>query len=517
MLIKMLENEHWWGFNAIHAPQQPFDNNTTYRGDLLLHDGNQSAPFLISDKGRYLYAEQMLSIDIYDGMIEPHAEDGKYELYEGGATLRDAYIAVCEKHFPFSGKVPPLKFFESAQYNTWMEFTYNPTQKSVLLYAHSIVDSGYTPGILIIDEGWHTRYGLWEFDFAKFPDPKAMIDELHAMGFTVLLWVVPMVTLDGRGFLGIEGKAKFLKSKWERSPLLKTDAHQTAIVKWWNGYSAILNMCTPEGREYLTERLTRLMDEYGVDGFKFDGGSLGMYNSLNVVNGEQTRYTAQELNIAWNEFGEQYKYHEYKDSFARSGRPVIQRIRDRGHRWDGDGLSTLIPFALVEGLMGYPFLCPDMIGGGEWSYTESGNPWDEELVVRMAECSALFPMMQFSLAPWRILNAENAKLCLSWAKLHAAFAPRILDAVKKTALSGEPILRPLEYNYPGQGFETVTDAFFLGEDILVAPVIEKGASTKTLTLPEGTWLYRGETTYEGGTCVTVPAPLGCLPYFEKIR
>ena len=255
MKVRMLENEHWWGFNSIHAPMQPFDRFTTYHGDLLVDSGNQSAPYLISDKGRYLYADKMVKLTISDGFLETHLPDEECELYEGGKNLRDAYLALSAKHFPFGGELPPKKFFETAQYNTWMEFTYNPTEESVLAYAHSIVENGYKPGILIIDEGWHTRYGLWEFDFAKFPDPKAMIDELHALGFTVMLWVVPYVTADGRGFLGIEGNAKFLKSKWERSPLLQTDDGNTALIKWWNGYSAVLNMCEPSGREYLTERL----------------------------------------------------------------------------------------------------------------------------------------------------------------------------------------------------------------------------------------------------------------------
>lgn len=514
--VKILDDEHWWGFNSVDAPQQPFDSATSYQGNLLHHDGNQSAPLLLSDKGRYIWMGNSYRMSISDGYITVEQTED-YELYEGGKTLRDAYLAASAKHFPFSGDVPPRKFFETAQYNTWMEFTYNPTEESVLAYAHSIIDSGYTPGILIIDEGWHTRYGLWEFDFAKFPNPKGMIDELHALGFTVMLWVVPIVTADGRGFLGIEGAAKFLKARWDESPLLKTDDGRTALVHWWNGYSAVLNPCLPSAREYLGERLDTLMRDYGVDGFKFDGGSLGMYNPANVVNGTQTKYSAIELNIAWNEFGERYTFHEYKDTYGRGGKCVIQRIRDRGHRWDGDGLCTLIPFALVEGLMGYPFLCPDMIGGGEWSYTELGIPWDEELVVRMAECSSLFPMMQFSLAPWRILSEENARLCLDAARLHAELVPRIMQEVEGCAKTGEPILRSLEYNFPHAGFARVSDVFMLGKDILVAPVMEKGASTRTLTLPKGSWRYRDGSVYQGGTEVTVPAPLGTLPYFEAVK
>lgn len=513
MVITILENEHWWGGAAVTAPSQPFDASSDFECDLLLADGNQSSPLLISDKGRYVWSENAFKFKVSGGRVEIF--DDSALLDDGGKTLRDAYLRAMNKHFPFSGKIPPTKFFTTAQYNTWMEFTYNPTQESVLAYAEAIIENGYEPGILIIDEGWHTRYGVWEFDFAKFPDPKGMVDKLHAMGFTVMLWVVPTMTADGRDFLGTASNAKFLNNDGRELPLLKTDEGGVALVKWWNGYSGVLNMCEEADRRYLGDKLRRLIEVYGVDGFKLDGGSLGMYDPKNVVNGKQTKYSAEELNIAWNEFGEQFEYHEYKDTYKRGGKSVIQRIRDRGHRWDGDGLETLIPFALVEGLTGYPFLCPDMIGGGEWSYTLSGKPWDEELVVRMAQCSALFPMMQFSLAPWRILSSENAALCLSAAKLHKSFSDYIVEAVECSAKSGEPIIRPLEYAYPMAGFELVKDCFMLGDDLLVAPVIKKGALTKTLRLPEGVWSYLGKTEILGGGVVTVDAPLDTLPYFIK--
>ena len=513
MRFEILENEHWWGGAAVTAPYQPFDRDTDYECDLKEADGNQSSPLLVSDKGRYVWSEHCFRFIIKNGEIELIGED--IELVCAGETLRDAYLAAMKAHFPFSGKVPPEKFFTTAQYNTWMEFTYNPTQKSVLEYARSIIESGYEPGILIIDEGWHTRYGVWEFDFAKFPDPKAMIDELHEMGFTVMLWIVPLMTADGRDFLGAASKAKYLNNDNRPLPLLKTDDGRVAIVKWWNGFSAVLNLTDEVDREFLDAKLRRLMNDYGVDGFKFDGGSLGMYNPENVINGKQTRFSAEELNIAWNEFGERYEFHEYKDTFKRGGTPIIQRIRDRGHRWDDDGICTLLPFALVEGLTGYPFLCPDMIGGGEWSYTLLGKPWDGELVVRMAECSALFPMMQFSLAPWRILNKEHAALCLKAAKLHKEFAPRIIEEVKSTAVTGEPIIRALEYEFPNQGFATTRDMFMLGSGVLVAPVLEEGARERTVKLPCGKWLYLGKDEYVGGATVTVSAPLGTLPYFIK--
>ena len=516
LLVKMLDGEYWWGGSVSTAEVNPFDKNSVFDYDME-RGNNQTMPFFLSNLGRYIWCEKPMKVHIEGGEISLSAND-EIILCKAGDSLRDAYLCASKKHFPFSGKIPPIDFFTTAQFNTWMEMDYNQTQEGVLKYAHGLVEHGYNGGVLMIDEGWHTRYGLWEFDFHKFPDPKAMVDELHALGFKVMLWVVPLVTPDGRDYVlasqsycgnlrgGAAGKTHFLR----------TDEGRPALVDWWNGTSAILNMCREDDREFLDKKLRFLMDEYGVDGFKFDGGNISMYNPGRVTNGAQTHYTADELNIAWNEFGARYEYHEYKDTFKGGGKPVIQRLQDRRHSWNEHGLTSVLPSALLQGLIGHPFICPDMVGGGSWSANYDPEfVCDEELFIRMAQMSALFPMMQFSWAPWRMLSEESAELCLKASQLHREFAPYITSLVKESATTGEPIVRHMEYEFPHSGYELVENQFMLGSDYLVCPVVEKGQREIEVALPSGKWLYLGQTEYEGGKAVVVPAPLDTLVYFKK--
>ena len=513
MVTKMLQNELWWGGTASPASEQAYDSKTVLTLDVELL-GNQSAPLYLSSQGRYIWSNSPMTITFDNGTIIVEGKD--VELVQAGTTLREAYLAAMKAHFPFENKPLPEKFFTTAQYNTWMEFTYNPTQKSVLAYAHAIVDNGYAPGILIIDEGWHIHYGVWEFDFVKFPDPKAMIDELHALGFTVMLWVVPYVTADGLAFLGhYEPYVSELMHK-EYKPRLVRDANgEICLLHWWNGFSAVLNMTDENDREYLDGRLQYLMQTYGVDGFKFDGGNIASLRAERWITAPP-KQSPEELNKAWNDFGARYTYHEYKDTYDRGGRATIQRIRDRHHSWQEEGLETLVPIAIMQGLLGYPYVCPDMIGGGQWWFNlDPKFKCDEELFVRMAQCSALFPMMQFSWAPWRMLGKSAQKLCLQAAKLHVKFADKIVDCVNQAMQSGEPVLRSMEYAYPHQGYERVFDQFLLGENILVCPVVEQGAREKRVFLPQGKWQYCDGTVYDGGVEIVVDTPLSVLPYFEK--
>ncbi len=514
--VKMLENEYWYGGSVAESLHNPFDKDSVYNYDMHMGD-NQTMPLLISTQGRYIWCEKPMLVHIENGELDLDA-DCEIVLYKEGSCLKDAYLSASQRYFKFSGKVPPLKFFESAQYNTWMELDYNQNQESILKYAHGIVDNGYEPGVLMIDEGWHTRYGAWEWDLLKFPDPRAMIEELHSLGFKVMLWVVPLVCADGKDFImATRPYLSFLEGACgEKELFLRTDDGRVALIEWWNGYSAILNMCKEDDREFLDSKLQKLIKEYGVDGFKFDGGNISMYNSASIVNGAQTKYSADELNIAWNEFGTRYEYHEYKDTFKGGGKSVIQRLQDRHHSWVEHGINSILPSALLQGLIGHPFICPDMIGGGEWSFNYMKDfKCDQELFVRMAQLSSLFPMMQFSWAPWRMLDFKHSSLCLSFASLHKDFAPYIIELVKESATSGEPIVRHLEYEYPHCGYEKILDQFLLGSKVLVAPVLEKGQVKRHVVLPKGKWQYVDGIIYEGGKTVEVDAPLEVLPYFIK--
>lgn len=117
----------------------------------------------------------------------------------------------------------------------------------------------------------------------------------------------------------------------------------------------------------------------------------------------------------------------------------MQRLADKYHQWESNGVKTLIPNELLQGLLGYAYTCPDMIGGGDYlSFLNESTSLDEELFVRYAQCAALMPMMQFSAAPWRVLSEENARLCVEAALLHIRMSDRIISLARHAAETGEP-------------------------------------------------------------------------------
>jgi alpha-glucosidase len=190
------------------------------------------------------------------------------------------------------------------------------------------------------------------------------------------------------------------------------------------------------------------------------------------------------------------------------------RLHDKNHSWDA--LRRLVPDMLAAGFVGCPFICPDMIGGGEWTAFLPGAPFDPELFIRSAQIHALCPMMQISASPWRVLSEEHQRIFKDVAKLRQRFAPRFVELAKESARTGEPMMRNMEYCFPGMGYADIKDQFMMGNDLLVAPVMEKGAKSRKVILPPGKWKADDGQIFNGPAEIDIPTPLSRLPHFVSM-
>ena len=111
--------------------------------------------------------------------------------------------------------------------------------------------------------------------------------------------------------------------------------------------------------------------------------------------------------------------------------PIFVRMLDKDTAWGHDnGLRSIIPTALVSGLLGYPFVLPDMIGGN--GYGGRYKP-DGELFVRWAELAAFMPAMQFSFHPWNY-DEETVSIVRKFALLHQSIIGNEIEAAAKDAV-----------------------------------------------------------------------------------
>jgi alpha-glucosidase (family GH31 glycosyl hydrolase) len=496
--------ENWWGGVVVDGPLMPF-GNFKYEHDLYGNvKENQGSPILISSTGNYVWCDNPFKFEFTNDSLYVFASLSEIKAGKAGNTLRDAYMFTSQNFFPPQGKIPDELLFTMPQYNTWIELTYNQNEEDILNYAQSIIDNGFPPGVIMIDDNWQEDYGNWEFKAAKFNDPKKMIDKLHKLGFKVMLWVCPFVSADSPNYRLLEQKNAFLmEDDEERRP---------AIIRWWNGASALLDFSNPAAEKWFKDQLKFLVEFYNVDGFKFDAGDPNFYTGKIV---SSKRVTPNEHCELYAKIGLEFPLNEFRACWKMGGQPLAQRLRDKRHDWED--LKLLIPGIIAQGLIGYQFTCPDMIGGGEYGSFLNLKEIDEELIVRSAECSALMPMMQFSVAPWRILSKQNLKICKDMAELHKNMGEEILKLAKESAVTGEPIVRNMEYVFPHSGYSEIKDQFMLGNSILVAPVIEKNSFSREIVFPPGKWVGDDGNIVTGPSKIKVEVPIERLPWYRKIN
>ena len=505
--LALLDDEGWWGGFIVMANQMPFAGKGPGKPGVLLNDnkGNQAVPLFVSSHGRWVWSEKPFTFNVKGGKLLITDARGTIHHGRAGKTLREAYLHASKTFFPPTGKIVEPLMMTRPQYNTWIELTYNQVQKDILAYARAIVDNGFPPGVLMIDDKWQSEYGDLVFDRKKIPAPKEMMRTLHGLGFKVMLWTTPFVHKTSRNYKMLAEKGFLVRDKKTGRP---------AAIRWWNGSSGALDLTNPGAVKWYKQQLTRLVEEYGADGFKFDAGDSRFYKKN--VTAFKTGATGNDQSEAFARIGLDYTLNEYRACWKMGGQHLGQRLRDKKYSYEP--IRELIPGMCMLGIMGHPFACPDMIGGGEYksfmNVKASGN-FDQELIVRSAQTHALMPMMQFSVAPWRILDKRHLAIVRKAAQLHTKFADTYLRLAREAARTGEPIIRYMEYEFPSQGFLKVKDQFMIGKDLLVAPVMDKDARKRTIRFPAGTWQGDDGSVVEGPRTVEVDAPLDRLSYYRR--
>ena len=83
---------------------------------------------------------------------------------------------------------------------------------------------------------------------------------------------------------------------------------------------------------------------------------------------------------------------------------------------------------------------------------------------------------------------------------------------------GSPVMRTLFYEFPDDpACWEAEETYLFGPDVLVAPVMYEGATSRSVYLPKGarwTELHTGRE-FEGGQTITADAPLSVIPVFLR--
>lgn len=417
------------------------------------------------------------------------------------------------------GKAPAQEIIKSPIWTTWARYKTRVDQNKVLKFANEIVQRGLPRSVMEIDDRWQSAYGDLEFDKKKFPDAAGMISRLHDLGFQVTCWVMPFVEESSAAYREGASKGYFIKAEVDGAPSgLGWGRPKPGFFAWWNSQPVVaLDVTNPEAVDWFVDRLKRLQEITGLDGFKFDAGEpcflpprFTTYGPISTP----SDYTRLYVTRVAGQFSGGVS--EVRTGHLTQDVAIMTRMGDRFSTWDvGNGLQSIIPTLLTSGLLGYPFCLPDMVGGNAYF----GNAPDRELLVRWAQANALMPAMQFSIAPWD-LDYTTERLVASALDVRRKLEGVLLNLAQDAADVLAPICRPLWFldPYDTETF-TIHDQYALGNDVIVAPVVQKGAQQRDVYLTKGTWrsLDDRNEIFEGGQWLrNLAAPLERLPCFVRV-
>ncbi len=323
-----------------------------------------------------------------------------------------------------------------------------------------------------------------------YPDHVGFTDRLHQLGYKALTYFKADFHLDRpgwevpaeRGFLVKGPNGDLLQH--QRFPVTWLDFTNTAAVDWWGGL------------------WQRALGDLGYDGGMLDVGEILPPSAVMAdgSSGEQAhnRYPLLYAQHAWQHASAIRPNGDFL-LFARSGAAGAQKYQSL--QWPGDptmqweapsGLRSLIPAALSFGLSGFPYWHPE-VGG----YVQVGLPSEQEreLWMRWLQLGTWSSTLRdqygdYPLAPMDLwLDETNRTAFRDAARIHNSLIPYIYSTVAESTRTGLPLMRylPLEALDDPRAWE-VEQSYFFGRDILVAPVVEAGATTRTLYLPSGSWV-----------------------------
>ena len=408
-------------------------------------------------------------------------------------------------------------------------------QEQLLAVAREYKRRGIPIDAIVIDFFHWTEQGEWQFDPKYWPDPAAMCAELKELGIKPIVSVWPTINPNSKNW-------EYMN---ENNMLVRTENGQYGTFNFF-GQQTFIDAMNPETRKFVWSKIKENYYDYGIHSFWLDEaepevhpqqfGHLHFYPG----NGAQTAmlypyYYVQMLYDGLKEAGE-----EEVISLTRAAYPGSQKFG--AAVWNGDivsdwrALRQSVTSGLSMAMCGIPWWNSD-IGGFLNGDTE--NEEFRELMVRWFQFGLFSPIMRLHGDRKRTKDQPNPHpelMCKSggpneiWCfgdenyitikkliETREKLKPYIVKYMDIASKTGSPIMRPMFFDfYEDEICYTLEDQYMFGEDILFAPIMEKGQVERKVYLPEGKWVsVIDKKVYEGKQWLNVHAELNQYIAFVK--
>lgn len=348
-------------------------------------------------------------------------------------------------------------------------------QNDVIAYAESIPQNmKNTCGHLLLPVSWQTEVGSFEFDQRRFPNPKQLVETLNRKGLKLALTLSSLIDVETPIFKNSTILDLLIRQINSTLPILVS----TSRVK----SAGVLDFTNPSTVQWYATKISQLSKRFEIDQF------------------DLSQISTQSL----PPFRRYYSLHPNPDYAINQFIRAVSRIRSPIST-DAAIIPVDAPTFLTAGygdaswdvleMLPNRILTISAVGGnlvdsgvvGGWS-TQQGHIPDLELYVRWLGVSVFLPAMQMSVLP-SMYDPSVETYANELFKVREDFViPRFRKNLNDTLNNNYPLVSPLALLYPKdlKGL-SVGDQWFVGEDLMVAPVLQRGARSRDIYLPPGIW------------------------------
>ncbi len=538
-------DEHYYGFGEKAGPLDKAGMRLRMEAvDAYGYDAAGTDPLY---KHWPFYITYVAGLDLAYGLFYDNAAPGVFDLgrevnalrgaayrtYEAQSGDLDYYLLygpriedVCERFAALTGRpaLPPrwaLGYLGSTMHYTEAPDAQEQLKQFVALCAqHDIpcdlfhLSSGYTTDA-------QGRRNVFTWNRARVPDPAGMVAHFHAAGIKLAANIKPWLLRSHPAYDEVAAAGGFVQAADEDGP---------EVNRFWSGGlyesapGSYIDFTSAAGYEWWQAGVRDALLAYGIDAVWNDNNEFELPDDDARCAGFGEPLRAQDARPLLTLLMGQASYRALRAHapdrrpmlLTRSGCPGIQRY---AQTWSGDNrtswetLRHSIPMGLGAGLSGIVSTGHD-VGGF------AGPKPDAELFVRWVQNGIFHP--RFTIHSWNEdgtanepwMHPEALPIIREAIRLRYRLLPYLYALFFEAAQTGHPIVRPLVYHFSHDPrCRTESFDFLLGPSLLVASVLEPGARTRSVYLPQGAaWCdpYTG-VWHEGGQVVTLDAPLERAP------
>ena len=451
-------------------------------------------------------------------------------------TVADGPRGILKNYTAVTGRAP---MFPEDRMGLWQCKLRYRTQEEVLSVARQYQKEGIQIDQIVIDFFHWTVQGDWKFDTTYWPDPKAMVEELHAMGIKVVVSIWPSV----------DRRSEHFWEMMDRGLLIRTE-RGAAQTYDYQGDCVEIDVFNPEARQYVWEVCKRNYYDLGIDAFWLDNSE----PDYGVYDFDHYRYMEGPALSCTNIYPQLYSRVFYDNMKALGNEEIVNLLRCAwaGSQkygnvvWSGDVPSTFealydqLQAGLNMGLAGIPWWTTDV---GGFMTDDVNDPDFRQLLIRWYEFAVYSAVLRMhgDRGPYNIpplddrdwgggylhtgqpnelwsYGEENYRIMRKYLDIRWGMHDYIKGLYREASENGSPLIRTMFYEFPeDRKCWELQDQYMFGDRYLVAPILRLNQFERDVYLPAGTWRdTRDGKEYQGGQVIRAMAPIDSIPVFERV-